>query len=400
MADLKIPIQLQLRRATLAIVAPGPIRAVFGGPSPPPPTHLKVVEDGALGDAARLMKVIVSLSKTRGADFPASELWIEPVDGQAPPTRSKTLTLALDGEFLVRFSPTGNANFGHHEYQLDARLAGQDERQAVPAKAPVSIEYQYPSLDLSAPSVKVSVPKGGARRATVKAFLHGPVAMTKTVEFRPDPSGRAESITVELASQTATVTAGDVGTLLTLDVKASESAKIGRHTIRGVIADREGGAKDAPLDVIALVDELTIADRTANVEDVRKPIPVELWFGASHTRRLVLGTATKAPLPGPIEIAGAPDQEKGRQAIAIAVDPKDDNGRFLLPRRAILKSVSKEEGGQGVTLEFPAMINVDANHPYRVFLDLLPGPDTGLSPRVLEFEVRYRRTDDLKPAAP
>jgi hypothetical protein len=149
--------------------------------------------------------------------------------------------------------------------------------------------------------------------------------------------------------------------------------------------------------VIAVVDELRVADRTGNLADVRKPIPVELWMGSPHARQLELSTALEGALPGPIQIAGG---RAARAGISAEVDPRDDGGAFLLPRRAILKLVADDARGRSITIEFPRVANVEPNRPYRVYLDLLPDPETGLAPRLLEFEVRYRRTDDLRPALP
>ena len=114
-------------------------------------------------------------------------------------------------------------------------------------------------------------------------------------------------------------------------------------------------------------------------------------------------------MPGPIRIAGGPGtldspaveaSPAGRLGISAQVDPREDNGSFLLPQRATLKSVADDPSGRSISIEFPKVENVAANRKYRVYLDLVPGPDTGLAPRLLEFEVLYRRTDDLRPAAP
>jgi hypothetical protein len=405
--ELRIPIRLQLRRAALTIAGSGPIRAVSGGIDPHPPMRLKVVEDGGLGLAAQDMKAAVTLKRVGGADFPPGELWIEPADVPvAPSARSRTLNVPIGQEFLVRFNPS--SNFGQHAYELDARLAGKDERQAVPARASVSLEYEFPSLTLSTSSVTVRVPPGESRRVTVRASLRGPAGLRRPVIFRPETPSRDEPF-VEVVPQANPVMVGVAETLVNLEVKATADAPHRKYAIKGTICDREGGAKETALTVVALVDELRVADRTANLANVRKPIPVELWMGAAHTRRLELSTALEGSLPGPIRIAAGPRRvdgaageasQAGRLGISAEVDPRDDGGAFLLPRRANLKMIADDASGRAIAIEFPAVSNVEANRAYRVYLDLLPDPDTGLAPRLLEFEVRYRRTDDLQPATP
>jgi hypothetical protein len=399
LTELRIPVQIQLRPASLAIVAPGPIRVAAGGINPLAPQRLKVVDDGGLG--SKDLKVVVTLKKARGAEFSTDELWIEPAEDPVPRSaRSRSLSLPLGREFQVRFEPTSNN--GQHEYELDARLTGKDERQAVPARASVSVEYEYPTLSLVSPTVTVRVPRGGSQKVTVKAFVKGPAGLQRPVVFRPEDSSRDERY-VEVVPRSEPMMVATTETPVELELKAAADAPYRSYAIKGMIADLKGGSKETPLTIVALVDELRIADRTAQLIDIRKPIPVELWMGSSHTRQLELSTAIEGSLPGAIRIApgvenaNATTSQSSSPGISAEVDHREDGGAFLLPRRATLKLTSGELSGRILSIEFPKVLNVEPNRPYRVYLDLVPDRDTALAPRVLLFEVRYRRIDDLQP---
>jgi hypothetical protein len=182
-----------------------------------------------------------------------------------------------------------------------------------------------------------------------------------------------------------------------LEVKAAADAALSdQYSIKGTIRDLGSKAKEAPFAVNVVVDDLRVDDLTADLKDVRKPIPIELWMGSSHTRRLQLRTILQETLPGSIRIGGDP----GPLGISAEVDPRNDGGAFLLPRRASLKPEGDPATSRVLLIEFPSVANVEPNRPYRVYLDLATGPDTGLAPRLLEFEIRYRKINDLKPAAP
>ena len=213
---------------------------------------LKVVEDGGLGEAGRGMKVALSLKKVRGAEFPPGELWIEPAGNPvAPSLRSRNLEVPLGGTSWSG-STRARRTSVEHEYELEARLAGKDERQAVPARAPVSVEYEYPRLTLSDSSVTVRVPRGGSRRATVRASLHGPSGLRRPVVFRPDPTSAVEPF-VEVVRRADPVMVGAAETPLDIEVKAAADAPYRTYHITGMVCDSEGGSKETPLTVIALV---------------------------------------------------------------------------------------------------------------------------------------------------